>query len=256
MIIPIPSAQQRFRLRFGIRAWAPFDLGVCGFDPTRENSDYIRRRIPFHAGGLYREFTLPFPLSPKSLLIDLHDKYTGDDRGFTIEKCELEKMPPAELWAEPEMHRFVDFAQNFSQQAGYLPAGAYDSPDGEFLIQYLPIIENEWGPMVTPARTNRFTGRIQASRSAFRKYTIPIRLVVLLHERHHYQIPTRLEKPSDLNAIRVYLDLGFPRTEAVYAVSKIFLAHPDTVGPAHATRVKDVIEFIDRYSQLHHLTVN
>ena len=159
-------------------------------------------------------------------------------------------MPDRDVWAEPIMHRFIDFAQDFALKAGYCSTGMYDEPSGDFLIHYLPIIADEDGkPLVTPARTNRHTGRIQASQSAFIGYTIPIRIVVLFHERYHFQLPTRLEKPADLNGIRLYLDLGFPRTEAIYATTKIFLAHPESLNQNHVTRVADAVQFINEVSK-------
>lgn len=255
MVIPIPSQQQRFKVKVGIRAYEPCALGIRCYDATKPNTDYIRRRVPIPEDLFkgkktgYREFTLPFPLSPDQLMVEMYDKAYGDDTHFKIEKFELEKMPPKNVWAEPEMHRFIGFAQDFATKAGYLPTGVYDSKDGDFLIQYLPIITDEQGdPLVTPARTNRKSGRIQVAQSAFAKYTIPVRMVVLFHERYHFQIPTRLEKPADLHGLRLYLDLGFPRTEAVYATTKIFNSHPESVGIGHTNRVKDIVNFIDNYS--------
>ncbi|MBS1635366.1 MAG: hypothetical protein JST26_05540 [Bacteroidetes bacterium] len=263
MVIPIPSHQQQFKVKVGIRAYEPCALGVNCYDASKPNTDYIRRRIPFSqnlfkAGNRgYKEFTLPFPLSPDQLMIEFYDKAYGDDASFKLEKFELEKMPARSVWAEPEIHRFIGFAQDFALQAGYLPTGVYDSKDGDFLIQYLPIIEDEWGnALVTPARTNRKSGRIQVSQTSFVGYTIPVRLVVLFHERYHFQIPTRLEKPADLHGLRLYLDLGFPRTEAVYATTKIFNSHPESVGPNHSNRVKDIVDFIDNYSGRENLKMN
>lgn len=263
MVIPIPAHQQQFKVKIGIRAYQPCALGVTCYDPTRPNTDYIRRRVPFSEslfGGAdpgYKEFTLPFPLSPDQLMVELYDKSYGDDKTFRIEKFELEKMPARAVWAEPEVHRFIHFAQDFAIRAGYLSPGVYDSADGDFLIQYLPVIEDPFGnPLVTPARTNRRSGRIQVSQSAFSRYTIPVRLIVLFHERYHFQIPTRLEKPADLHGLRLYLDLGFPRTEAVYATTKIFGAHPESVGASHRNRVRDIVNFIDNYSGLENLKIN
>jgi hypothetical protein len=255
MVIPIPCNKSRFNIRVGIRSSEPIALGVRCYDPSKPNTDYIRRKVPFQEAAfsnrksVYREFTLPFPLSPDMLAVELFDKNTGYDDAFTIEKFKVEKSEPAEVWAEPDMHRFVEFAQNFAEKAGYISPGAYDDEDGEFLIQYMPVITDMYGePLVTPARTNRKSGRIQVAQSEFVGYTIPVRLVVLFHERYHFEIPTRLEKPADLHGIRLYLDLGFPRTEAVYATTKIFLNHPDTVGAVHRNRVRDVIRFINDYS--------
>lgn len=263
MVIPIPANQHQFKVKVGIRAYEPCALGVKCYDASKPNTDYIRRRVPFTADLFkrrnpgYKEFTLPFPLSPDQLMVEMYDKVYGDDKIFRIEKFELEKMPVRSVWAEPEVHRFINFAQDFAIKAGYLPTGVYDSSDGDFLIQYLPIIADEFGsPLVTPARTNRKSGRIQVSQSAFAKYTIPVRMIVLFHERYHFQIPTRLEKPADLHGLRLYLDLGFPRTEAVYATTKIFNSHPESVGSGHAKRVKDIVNFIDNYSGKENLKMN
>ncbi len=255
MNISLPTENKRFQIRVGVRAFEPMTLGVTCSDISRQNSDYIRRKVPFKEQSflgqrsVYREFTLPFPVSPDKMNVKFYDKLNGGNDNFSLEKFKIEKMPNAEVWAEPDIHRFIDFNLDFSQRAGYLSTGIYDSNDGDFLIQYLPTITNEFGsPLVTPARTNRRTGRIQVSQSAFKTYTVPVRIVVLFHERFHFQIPTRREKPADLNALRVYLDLGFPRTEGVYASTQIFLNHPDTVGKSHLDRVEDNVAFIDKYS--------
>lgn len=263
MVIPVPSGQQKFKVKVGIRAYEPCALAVRCYDATKPNTDYIRRRVPFNKEVFkgknpgYKEFSLPFPLSPDQLMVEMHDKMYGDDSQFRIEKFELEKIKPRDVWAEPQMHRFIDFAQDFSTKAGYLPTGVYDSKDGDFLIQYLPVIEDEQGePLVTPARTNRKSGRMQISQSAFAGFTIPVRVVVMFHERFHFQIPTRLEKPADLTGIRLYLDLGFPRLEAIYATTKIFNSHPESVGQGHLTRVKDMTKYIDWYSHKNNLKIN
>ncbi|MCB9448690.1 MAG: hypothetical protein H6585_10135 [Flavobacteriales bacterium] len=239
-----------------MRASQPFSLVVKGYDADRPNSYYFRRRVPFKARLFkgedkgYKEFSIPLPVSPDLLMLEVYDKVYRDDEGFKIEKLEAEKMEPSEVWAEPEMHRFMDFALKFAIKAGYSRPGFYDSKSRDFLIEYLPVIKDEEGyPMITPARTNRKTGRIQVSQMHFRQYTIPIRLYILLHERCHYQIPTRKEKPSDICALKPYLDMGFPETEGVYAATKIFQAHPETVGPKHADRVRNIHAFVDSYIQ-------
>lgn len=243
MILRIPSKGRRFRLSVNIRAAEPFSLIARGFDPTRPNTYYFRRKIPFKTEGI-KEIDIPLPLSPDVLCLQLISGNATEV--FKVGELKAEQMQPAKVWEEEEMHAFVRFAMNFSEQAGYLSTGYYNSPDDRFLIQYLPYIEDEFGQeQITPARINRYTGRIQVSQSQFLRFTIPVRFFILLHERYHFQIPTRKEKPADLNALRVYLDLGFSQIEALYALSKVFLAHP--VGRTHTMRVKDVIDFIDRY---------
>lgn len=246
MIVHIPSGGRRFRLKVNIRAAEPLSLIARGYDAARPNTYYFRRRIPFHSAGV-KEIDIPLPLSPDVLSLQLMTSDNAKDK-FDVEGIKADQMQPAQVWEEEEMHAFVRFALDFAEQAGYRSTGFYTSPDDRFLIQYIPYIHDEFGnELVTPARTNRYTGRIQVSQSQFIQYTIPVRFFILLHERYHYQLPTRQEKPADLNALRVYLDLGFPQTEALYALSKVFLSHPDTVGYMHGKRVKDVIGFIDHY---------
>lgn len=254
MIIPIPSNGQRFRLRIGIRAFQPLSLVVKGYDTEHANSYYFRRRVPFKPSLFknelngYKEFSIPMPLSPKLLIVELYNRAYGDDEDFIIEKFEVEKLEPSEVWAEPEIHRFIQFAQSFAEKAGYLRTGFYDSKSKDFLIEYLPVIKDQNGyPLITPARTNRLTGRIQVSRMHFEKYSIPIRIFILLHERFHFQIPTRKERPADLAALKIFLDLGFPETEAIYAATKIFLDHSISTSKKHANRVKDIHRFVDDY---------
>jgi len=184
------------------------------------------------------------------LAVDLYNKHSGYDDMFRIEKFEVSPMPPAHVWAQPGMHDFIGFAQNFAEKSGYTKTGFYHSPDYQFLIHYLPQIKNQFGQtMITPARTNRVTGRHQVSKELFRQFTIPVRFFILLHEREHFIIPTREERPADLSALQLYLDLGYPTIEAVYAATKVFRLHPETIGAKHAERTRDIIDFIDDYKE-------
>ena len=102
MMIPIPSRGQRFRLRLGVRASQPFSLVVKGYDADRPNSYYFRRRVPFKARLFkgedkgYKEFSIPLPVSPDLLMLEVYDKVYRDDEGFKIEKLEAEKMEPSD----------------------------------------------------------------------------------------------------------------------------------------------------------------
>lgn len=253
MVIPVPSHKSRFTIKLGIRAFHPFILGIVAFDPTRPNTHYFRRKVSFHAsqfksGEAHREIHIPLPVSPETLAVELVNKTTGYDEGFQIDKFEVEKMPSAEVWATPERHRFMDFAIKFAQKAGYTPAGFYNSPNNEFLIQYLPDITDEDGDeLVTPARIHRQMPRVQLSKRLFRRFSVPVRAAILSHEGCHFFRNTRSEKIADLCGMKYYLDYGFPTIEAVYAATKVFLQHPDTVAEPHVARTQDIIDFIDNY---------
>ena len=258
MVIPVPSNNKRFRIKVGIKALFPFELGIKAFDATRYNTHYFRRKVlfsksDFDNGKTYREIIIPMPISPKTLSVEFYDKNSMEDDAFTIEKFEVEKMPESKLWAAPNMHDYIDFVQNFCHKAGYIKSSFYHSPDYQFLIHYVPQITGQLGEaLATPARCHRVTGRVQVSQQQFRQFTIPVRMFIMLHERQHFTIPTREEKPADLAALKLYLDMGYPKIEAVYAATKVFMMHPESIGPGQVTRVKDIIDFIDRYQKKQH----
>ena len=248
MIIPIPSKNRRFRILVGIKVYRPMELIIKASDMKHSYSCYFRRKVVFNhlkSGKEFREIIIPMPISPEMLSVEISERYSGKDDHFEVVKFEVEPMPTSEVWAQPEIHDFIEFAQTFAQKAGYVKPGFYDSEDQKFLIQYLSVIKDQYNNrLVTPARTNRMTGRIQVSKEMFKKFTIPIRFFILLHERQHFQIPTRQEKPADLAALQLYLDLGFPKIEAIYATTKVFRLHSDSLGYQHIQRARDIDQFI------------
>ena len=137
MITTIPSNKERFRVKLTVKAKMPFLLGIRVYDPRYANSYYFRRKAAFAKAGTKREFVISLPVSPEVLEMEVFDKNTDEDYAFEIQNVKIEKMPPIEMWATDEQHRFLEFAIQFSQKAGYVPTGFYESPDHEFLFQYL-----------------------------------------------------------------------------------------------------------------------
>ena len=130
MVIPIPSNRSRFIIKLTITAFYPLVLGIKAFDPHKANSHYFRRKVSFkpeqfRKGEVQRQIQIPIPVSPQVMGLEIVDKRYGDDDGFKVDDFEIEKMPPAEVWATPERHRFMDFAIKFAQKAGHVPPGYY-----------------------------------------------------------------------------------------------------------------------------------
>ncbi|MFY0689154.1 MAG: hypothetical protein JXQ90_18435 [Cyclobacteriaceae bacterium] len=259
MVIPIPSKNKRFVITIGIKGLAPALVGIVLYDPTVRNADYLRRKVTFSAQSLkserssYREIQIPVPVSPKRLVLEVYNKETGDEYGFEITKFDMGKLPTLDIWSSPERHRFMDFAIRFAQRAGHARPGFYQSPDHEFLIQYLPTIRDSMGiELVTPARIHKQMPRVQISQKMFKQFSIPVRVAILSHEGCHYFMNTRSEKNADLCGIQYYLDYGFPTIEAVYAATKVFKrgAETSSVSKVHLKRTADIINFIDDYKKL------
>lgn len=244
MLVPIPSQYRAFKLRLVVEAAEPLDLVVQVFDPAKINTDYIRRRVPFKSylwergRQAIKSFSLPFPRSPKQLTLELYNHVTGDNQGFRVLKMEPEDLTVYDNWEQPDVHRFATFAQRFAEIAGYSDPGFYDSENGEYLIEYVPEITDQFGrPQPTPARVSRSTGRIQVSAKQFRRYTIPVRLFILLHEKYHRVLNTRRERPPDKKAIQYFLNLGYPGLEGHYAASKVFREQPGNLNREAFDRV-------------------
>lgn len=249
MIIPIPSNYQRFSLILTLKVYDDMHIGIKVRDPYRINTHYFRRKA-YLKRGQNRSIQIPLPVSPEELELQIWNKKTGDDDGIELLDFKVELMPSPQLWVTAEQERFLDFAVDFAQKAGYVGTGFYDSPKGEFLFQYLPSIVDAFGKeLITPARTSRKMPRVQISQRIFKTLTIPVRVVILAHEGCHWFLNTRSQTTADLCGIRQYLDYGFPKIEAVYAATKIFGKHPELVGAAQVNRTKDIIQFIDRYSK-------
>lgn len=248
MITTIPSNNERFQIRLTILAVRPFQLGIRVYDPRYGNSYYFRRKAAFAKANTKREFIIALPVSPEVLEMEVFDKNAPDDDAFEITNVKIEKMPSPKLWATDQQHRFLEFSIRFAQKAGYVPTGFYESPDHEFLFQYLPTITDAFGnELITPARTHRKMPRVQISQRLFKSYTIPIRVAILAHEGCHWFLNTRSQTTADLCGIRQYLEYGFPTIEAVYAVTKVFGKNPEMIGASQIERTKDVINFIEQY---------
>ena len=256
MTFPIPCREQPFKLTVILRAERPVEVVLLGFDAYIDNSVYFSRKVNFdkehlRMGRDSREIVLSMPLSPQKLIVQIYNAFTGDNSDFVVEDISVDILPSQQLWVEPQMQRYIDFVSDFVKKVGEYKPGFYPSNNGEFLIQLLPVIRDEFGnELITPARINRGTGRIQLSREAIMPLSIPIRVFILMHEIKHFSIPTRSEKQADLGGLKIYLDLNFPKIEAVYAATKVFDMHPENVGVGHKRRVMDIQSFINRYELL------
>ena len=253
MLIPIPSNYQSFVIQLTISSDAPLEIGVRLFDAEKRNSHYLRRKAVLHPSGashFSRKLSIPIPVSPKKLFLEIVDKSSLDQDDFTLDKLTVKRLTPTEVWASPIRHRFMKFAIDFAQQAGTLQTGSYYSKDKEFLIQYLPSITDEFGnELATPARISRQFPRIQLSKRMFLTYSIPVRIAILAHEACHYFLNTRSEKEADLCGIKYYLESGFPSIEAIYALTKIFGKNPTGVSSDQVGRTYDVGHLVNSFQQ-------
>lgn len=201
------------------------------------------------------------PQSPEKAMVEIYNQVNGnlpkmqDDNTFrlvNIEKQTLKrKFSVGQL--SSNVRGFVKFAQWFCENAGVLSAGSsvYISDDNKFRIDYVDIIRdrNSSKPKSTPARISQSTGVIEISKHQFKTFTIPMRMAILLHEFSHFYINKNAkdEVEADLNALLIYLGLGYPRIEAHYAFLKVFINSP---SDQNLDRHKKITAFIDNFENM------
>ena len=142
----------------------------------------------------------------------------------------------------------MKFANQFALRAGYNPPGFYRDKSNRFYIQYVERIRDQLGfPLITPARIQRGRPFIQIAKQQFIHYSIPVRVAILAHEGCHYFLDSRSETEADLCALRYYLQAGFPKIEAVYAMTKVFRFFNAPLSKEQLFRAKAAIEYIQQY---------
>ena len=214
---------------------SPQTIVLKVYDPKQANTYFTDREKTVNG---VEELFVRMPLSPSSAALKIYNKANGDmpkgqDPSFNVLAIKKEDMDitlPRTKMDTFVVRNFVGFAQKFAYNAGWLTAPRdYMSSVGGFKIEYLPVIINSKGEkMATPARISTKNGRIQASQQAFRDYTIPMRMAILLHEFSHYYLNTDVsdETEADLNGLTIYLGLGYPIREAYEAFTSTFIGYP------------------------------
>jgi hypothetical protein len=261
MEIDIPSNYHSFQLNVTIQTKQLSRIRIVALDPNKPASKYVDR-----VGKLSgkRTFELKFPVSPKKLKVVIFNVANGnlpygEDDSFSIVDMKVEKLPTYDVWWNKETQNFYNFAVEFSQNAGILSAGdtkphIYRSDDGKFTIDYYNnIIDKKTNKMLTtPARIGHNTGIIEVSKNKFMQYTIPMRLIILLHEFSHKYLNPKIDKPisyetgADIQGLYVYLGKGWSPYEAHKTFLQVFRNANNE--PNHK-RYKIINDFIAKYEK-------
>lgn len=187
------------------------------------------------------------PLSPKISSVEITNRQTGGNDGiinFSVAIEPLEKKMDAGDFKNELIRSFVNFSQRFAFNSSYLnPNKRYLSDDNVFEIDYKDSITNRAG-MPTPARIGSMTGVIQVNKAQFDKFSVPMRMAILLHEFSHFFLNKnmRSETEADLNALTIYLGLGYPRIEGYQAFLETFKGAPTMENQARFEKIDAFIK--------------
>jgi hypothetical protein len=261
MEIDIPSNYNAFQLNLTIETKELSRIRIVALDPNKPATKYLDR-----SGKLMgkRTFELKFPISPKKLKIVVYNVANGnlpygEDTSFSLVDMKVEKLPTYDVWWNKDSQNFYKFAVEFSENASILSAGdmkphIYRSDDNKFTIDYYNNIVDKKSNkrLTTPARIGHSTGIIEVSKNKFLQYTIPMRLIILLHEFAHKYLNPKIDKPisyetgADIQALYIYLGKGWSPYEAHKTFLQVFRnANND---PNHK-RYKIINDFISKYEK-------
>jgi len=207
-------------------------LWVKVADKDRKNT-YYTKRFTYVDGS--KELYVNLPQAPDEALVIVYNDRNGLERGDKSFKVRVGTKPLKRTL--PKMSKktkaFVKFMQEFCDEAGYLASSkegdTYRSNNGQFRIDYFDAIRNSSGKVLnTPARISQVNGKIEVSAKQFVKYTIPMRIAILLHEYSHFYLNRKphSEKEADKNGLAIYLGLEYPKIDIINVFLNVFKRSP------------------------------
>lgn len=227
-----------------------FRIVASDFKPF---SKYADRKIEVDG---FRTIYLSFPVTPKKLKIKIECLKSDGTKTDFIAKITEADLLKYDIHIDRPTKEFLNLAVYFSQVAGFEKSTQngriFKTSDGTYNIKYFPqIVDFKSGKVLnTPARIGHKTGIIEVSQISMIKYTIAMRMMILLHEfSHKYKNPKMGleisdEVGADLNALYLYLGLGFSKVDAIYVFANVFLK---AQSQSNIVRMRKIMEYIKRF---------
>ena len=246
------SDNKQFRLYVIITCKGKKSFRVWAEDYGKRNSKYAEREIVVNGK---RSVHFSFPVTPKSLFIGVANCEQPNDKDFEVQLLEA-PLPTYNVWLDSDTKSFLNLAIHFSQVCGFeqaTPTGRlYKTEDSQFNIKFFDIIRDfaSGKTLNTPARIGHRTGIIEVAKNKFDSYTIPMRMIILLHEfSHKYKNPKMglditNEIGADINALYIYLGLGFSKIDAICVFANVFLK-AQTKG--NVERMRKIMDYIQKF---------
>lgn len=222
-------------------------------EDLKPNSRYVDREIDVVGN---RTIELKFPVSPKKIRIRITSTKDNFKKPNFIVNIEEKELTTYNIFLDNTAQEFLKLAIPFCQICGFTNVGKggriFSVPDRKFNIRYMDKIRDYQTGQVfnTPARVGHQTGIIEISKEKYDKYTIPMRLIILLHEfSHKYRnekigLPISHEIGADINALYIYLGLGFSKVDAIYVFANVFLK---AQTPGNIKRMRKIQEYIAKF---------
>ena len=237
-------------LRFDIKTAKPIKVRLIVRDKFKPNTYFCNR---FKTVNGYETIDVRMPQTSQTLEVIVYNDKTRTDEGIGLKwyPKHLDINLDAFDYRNKNVQEFIEFAQNFSFTAGYSTESiVVGGSKGQFVIRYEDLLYDTEGHVVnTPARIGSTTGIIEVGRKKFLDYTVPMRMIILLHEFSHFWMNKHKhdEEEADYHAINIYLGLGYPKHEALVAFATVFIGADTPLNRERYDKLeKYVLEFNHR----------
>jgi len=245
------SGNKKFSILVNITCPTKKKIRVWAEENGKPNSKYVDREIIVDG---QRSIYFSFPLSPKTLFIGALNSDNPKDDDFKVTLIET-KLRDYNIWLDSDTEQFLKLGTTFCQICGYekgTPNGRiFKNDNGKFRIRFYDAIRDIAGkPISTPARVGHQTGIIDIAKIKYDKYTVPMRMMILLHEfSHKYKNPKiglkiSDEVGADINALYIYLGMGFSKIDAICVYANVFLK---AQTPSNIDRMRKICDYINKF---------
>lgn len=234
----------------GIRVNRPVGLHLKVYDP-QSGRVFADRRIKIQGST---EMEVKLPIVSDVLRAELTEDSNRHGKGFLIESIRVKPDTKCPVELSDKDKAFIQFAKWFAVELPYLEAGEkgtlYQSEG--FSILYLDELKEGEQELTTPARIERATGVIEISKKAVKDYTVPMLIIMLLHEYGHkwknpqYGKEVSNELTADIIAVHIALNLGFDYREVENCYRAVFAKKDSELN---RRRMKAIAEFIHLFRQ-------
>lgn len=240
-----------FNLTLGIQVLRPVNLRISIYDKETKRI-YADRNIQVKSNS---KWSFKLPIVPDELTVEIIDRNLPRKKSvFRITDIKVSPDTKCPIDLTKEDASFIRFAKWFATESSRLEAGQkgtlYQSEG--FTILYVDTIVEAGIELTTPARIGRQSGIIEVSRKRTLDFTVPMLIVMLLHEYAHkfknkeYGKKDSNELTADLIACHIALNLGFDSSEVENAFEAVF-ANKDT--ELNRKRMAAVREFIQIFKK-------
>ena len=250
MVTSITLGEKPTKLKIVIETQFKEKIWIQVKDANRKNTYYTKRYSNVEGE---ETFYVLMPQAPDEATIIVVNDANGMIRNdYSFKVKEIKALPYNVLKRNfsKKTTSFIKFAQEFADECGYLSANPkgdiYRSNNGKFRIDYFDVIRsyNTGRQIGTPARISQVNGRIEVSAEQFRKYTIPMRMAILLHEYSHYYLNKNPhnETEADLNGLNIYLKLGYPKIDIYNVFLNVFKTSPSVQNKMRYEKLNNFVK--------------